>query len=40
MTSEFDIYVSYAHIDSEVVQPLVEDLRLRVRAYAGRGHTL
>ena len=36
MSSEFDIYVSYARIDIEVVKSLIEDLRLRVRNYAGR----
>jgi hypothetical protein len=40
MSSEIDIYVSSASIDGEVVKPLVEDLRSRVRNYAGHEVTL
>src|SRR5919109_84031 len=35
MASETDIYVSYAHVDGEVVEPFVHDLRSRLRMYVG-----
>jgi len=35
MSSEIDVYVSYAHADGEVVKPLVDDLRARLRMYSG-----
>jgi hypothetical protein len=40
MSSEIDIYVSYAHADDEVVEPFVNDLRSHLRIYAGTDLTL
>lgn len=39
MSSEIDIYVSYAHVDGEVVKPLVEDLHSRVQELVGNVNT-
>lgn len=35
MSSEIDIYVSYAHVDHEVVEPLVADLHSTLHMHAG-----